>query len=328
MTDTKYDVLGIGNAIVDVIATASDDFVAGEGLTKGRMQLIDTDRAEELYARMNAGIEASGGSVANSMAGIASLGGRAAFIGKVADDELGKIYAHDMKAVGVHFATPPVFDAELPTGRSLILVTPDGERTMNTYLGAAGLLRSDDIDARLVESSKVIYLEGYRFDLPGTKAAFYRAAQLAKDSQRKVAVTLSDKFCVEGHRQHFIDLVNNYTDILFANDEEIQALYETDFSTACEILRDKIEIACITRGPAGSVIVSGDQTIAIKAEPIDKVVDTTGAGDLYAAGFLYGYTRGLPLAECGRIASLAAAEVIGHYGPRPEVKLAELIKAA
>ncbi len=327
MTETTYDVLGIGNAIVDVIATTDNAFIHEEGLTKGRMQLIDTARAEQLYARMNAGIEASGGSAANTMAGIASLGGAAAFIGKVAADTLGEIYAHDMKAVGVHFATP-VLKAGPPTGRSLILVTPDAERTMNTYLGAAVELTTDDIDAELVKAARITYLEGYLFDQPTSKAAFYKAAKLAHAAGNKVALTLSDRFCVDGHRQHFLDLVEAHVDILFANEGELEALYETRFDAARDIVRGKVEIACLTRGARGSEIVTAERMAHVRAEPVAKVVDSTGAGDLYAAGFLFGHTRGLNLEECGRIAAIAAAEVIGHYGPRPEVKLAALLQAA
>ncbi len=320
----EYDVLGIGNAIVDVLALAEEAFIAAEVLTKGTMQLIDTARAEQLYARMNPGVEVSGGSAANTMVGVASLGGKAAFVGKVADDPLGDIFRHDMNASGVHFATAPAL-GELPTGRCLILVTPDAERTMNTYLGAAGLLTQSDIDPVLVRAAKVTYLEGYRFDLPETKAAFFRAANLAREAGRKVGLSLSDRFCVEGHRAEFLDLIETHVDILFANEPEINALYETDFGHARETVREKVTVACLTRGAAGSVIISGADTIEVAAGRADRVVDTTGAGDLYAAGFLYGFTRDLPLAECGRIAAIAAAEIVSHVGPRPEVVLADLI---
>jgi sugar/nucleoside kinase (ribokinase family) len=324
-TPARFDVLGMGNAIVDVIARAEDDFIISEGLTKGTMQLIDTRRAHDLYARMNPGIETSGGSAANTMVGIASLGGRAAFLGAVADDTLGEIFRHDLKASGVH---PWLVSngTEPPTARCLVLVTPDGERTMNTYLGAAAQLGSAEIDQEIFGLASVLYLEGYLFSDEANRAAFNHAAAAAKAAGRQVALSLSDRFCVEGNRVELKALIANYVDILFANEPEITALYETaDFNQAVALVAQDVEIACLTRGAAGSVIVSGEKTIPIPAHSVVRVVDTTGAGDLYAAGFLYGYTQGKDLAECGRIAALAAAEVIAHIGPRPERKLSELL---
>ena len=286
------------------------------------MILIDTARAEELYGLMEPGTEVSGGSAANTMVGIASLGGSAAFVGKVADDQLGQVFAHDLIAAGVAFTAQPAKN-NLPTGRCLVLVSPDGERTMNTYLGAAGLLRASDIDEAQVAAAKIIYLEGYRFDLPETKQAFYRAAEIAGKAGRQLAFSLSDRFCVEGHRPEFKRLIDEHCDLVFANESEVQALYETeDFNSAAQQLANAVEISCITRGAKGSIICAKGEVIEIGSAPVDRVIDTTGAGDLYAAGFLYGYTRGLALGECGRIAALAAGEVISHIGPRPQVKLA------
>jgi sugar/nucleoside kinase (ribokinase family) len=328
MTPAKYDVLGIGNAIVDVIATAGDAFIAAEGLTKGTMQLIDAARALDLYGKMGPGVETSGGSAANTMAGIASLGGRAAFVGAVAEDELGRIFRHDLTAAGVHAALVSI-GAEPPTARCLILVTPDAERTMNTYLGAAALLGEAKLDPAILTEASVLYFEGYLFSSPENKAAFYHAAKVAKAAGRTVALSLSDRFCVEFHRTEFKTLIRDYVDILFANEPEITALYETGrFDEAARAVASDVEIACLTWGAAGSLIVSGGQAISVSAAPVARVVDTTGAGDLYAAGFLYGYTRGCSLAESGRIAALAAGEIIGHIGPRPEVKLSELLAAA
>jgi len=321
------DVVGIGNAIVDVIAKTDEAFLKTHGLTKAAMTLIDAERAESLYGVMGAGIEASGGSAANSMAGLASLGGRAGFIGKVRDDQLGGIFAHDIRAAGVQFQTPAATSG-LPTARCLIFVTSDAQRTMQTFLGASTDLGPADVDEAIIAAAAVTYLEGYLWDKPQAKEAFLRAAAAAHKAGRKVSLTLSDAFCVDRHRADFKRLVKDHVDVLFANEAEILSLYETaSFDEAVAQVRGDCDVAALTRSEKGAVIVAGDKTHAVAAEPIAKLVDTTGAGDLYAAGFLYGYTRALPLPVCGRIGAIAAAEIIGHYGARPEVKLADLVKA-
>ena len=323
----SLDVIGIGNAIVDVIAQTDDVFLNDNGLAKGAMTLIDAARAESLYKVMGSAVEASGGSAANSMAGLASLGGRAGFIGKVRDDQLGGIFAHDIRATGVSFATPAA-TAGLPTARCLIFVTSDAQRTMQTFLGASTDLSPADVDEAMIASAAVTYLEGYLWDKPQAKEAFIRAAAAAHKAGRKVSLTLSDSFCVDRHRADFRALVKDHVDILFANEAEILSLYETtSFDDAVSKVRADCDIAALTRSEKGAVIVAGDKTHAVAAEPIAKLVDTTGAGDLYAAGFLYGYTRGLPLPVAGRIGAIAAAEIIGHYGARPAVKLADLVAA-
>ncbi len=324
MSEATLDVLGVGNAIVDVLAEADDAFLAAEGIVKGGMTLIDTARATALYGRMNPGIEASGGSAANTMAGIASLGGKCAYIGKVANDQLGEVFAHDIRAIGVGFDTKPLSDGE-PTARCLVLITPDAQRSMNTFLGASALLESSDIDAALIRSARITYLEGYLFDRPEAKAAFFAAAKIAHDAGRKVALTLSDSFCVERHHAEFTKLLD-HVDILFANETEAEALTgETGFDAAIVALAKRCPIVCVTHGANGSVIVADGKTYKIPAAPIDRPVDTTGAGDLYAAGVLYGITAGLGIAEAGRIGSIAAAEAIGHVGPRPQRALKDLI---
>jgi sugar/nucleoside kinase (ribokinase family) len=319
-----YDVAGIGNAIVDVIAQCDDAFLAQEGLTKGSMALIDPARAASLYDAMASGIEASGGSVANTMAGIASFGGRAAYIGKVADDQLGRVFRHDMKAIGCVFTTPSL--AEGPaTAQSLINVTADAQRTMSTYLGACVELSSADVDPEIIEAAQVSYLEGYLFDPPEARRAFAKAAALAHGAGRKIAITLSDSFVVERHRAGLLGFIQTQCDIVFANAAEVCALFETDdFDAATKALTGMVEIAAVTRSEKGSVVASGGQLHEISAYPVEKIVDTTGAGDQYAAGFLYGLTQGLALPVCGQLGSLAAAEVIDHYGPRPQVSLREL----
>jgi sugar/nucleoside kinase (ribokinase family) len=325
MTQANLDVLGIGNAIVDVIAHAEEDFLEREALVKGTMTLIDAARAEALYQMMGPAIEASGGSASNTMAGIASLGGNGAYIGKVRDDFLGQVFRHDITAIGVRYETPAVTSGP-GTARCLILVTPDGQRTMNTYLGACVDLGPDDIDAEIVAAAEVTYLEGFLFDPPRAQNAFRKAAAIAHAAGHRVALSLSDPFCVGRHRDDFRDLVNGHVDILFANEAEICSLYEThDFAAAAAAVRGQVSIAALTRSAAGSVILTSDAEHRVAAAPVAHVVDTTGAGDLYASGFLYGLTHGLPLPICGEIGSLCAAEIISHVGARPEVKLSELV---
>ena len=323
-----YDVAAIGNAIVDVIAPAGDDLLAREQLSKGSMILIDQPRAEALYGAMAAGEEHSGGSAGNTIAGLASFGGKGAFIGKVAADALGEIYTHDMRALGAHFATAPLTNGTA-TGRCLINVTPDGERTMATFLGAAGEIDDDDVDATVIEASKTVYLEGYLFDPPGARRAFAKAAGLAHGAGRLIALSLSDAFVVDRHRETLLGFIETQVDILFANEGEICSLFQTDdFAAAAQAMRGKVRIAALTRGAMGSVVLSanGDHTVA--AEPVvGRVVDTTGAGDQYAAGFLFGLAGGRSLDICGRLGGLAAAEVIAHYGPRPDVSLRDLAAA-
>lgn len=326
MTNTRFDVIGIGNAIVDIIGRCDDSFISAHGTAKGSMQLVDGEHIAKLYAEMGPAIEISGGSAANTIVGIASLGGRTAFIGKVADDEFGHIFAHDIRAAGVHFATPPARNSA-PTARSLILVTPDGERTMNTFLGVSPELDHGEIDAELIKSSAIVYLEGYLFDRPEAKAAFRQAATIASAAGRRVALTLSDGFCVGRHRDEFMSLIRDSVDILFANESEITALYETsDFETAAARAIADTRLAALTRSEQGSVILSEGQRIEIPVEPVAEVVDTTGAGDLYAAGFLYGISTGKDLATAGRLGSMAAAEIITHLGARPETTLADLAR--
>jgi sugar/nucleoside kinase (ribokinase family) len=325
MTQAPIDVIGIGNAIVDVIARADEAFLEKEALVKGTMALIDAERADALYRIMGPGIEASGGSAGNTMAGIASLGGKGAYIGKVRDDLLGEVYRHDMTAQGVHFDTPAATSGP-GTARCLILVTADGQRTLNTYLGACVGLGPDDIDPGLIAAAEVTYLEGYLFDPPQAQAAFRKAAAVAHAAGRKVALSLSDPFCVERHRAAFRDLVDGHVDILFANEIEICSLYETaDFAAAAAAVRGHVAIAALTRSALGSVVLADGTQHVVGAAPVARLVDTTGAGDLYASGFLYGLTHGLPLPICGEIGGICAAEIIGHVGARPERSLAELV---
>ena len=328
MATATLDVVGIGNAIVDIIAHADDGFLAAASMGKGSMALIDEARAEAIYASMGPGLEMSGGSAGNTMAGIASLGGRAGYIGKIRDDLLGQVFRHDITSAGVEFPTPAATTGPA-TARSMILVTPDAQRTMNTFLGACVNLGTDDIDQPLIERAQVTYLEGYLFDPPQAQAAFSHAAQIAHQAGRKVSLSLSDSFCVMRHRRDFLELVDHHVDVLFANEAEIAALFETgDFDDAVARLGRLCDLAAVTRGAAGSVIVARDQIIEIPAAPVSRIVDTTGAGDLFASGFLYGLTQGKPLAECGRLASLAAAEIISHYGARPETPLKDYVRAA
>ena len=327
MPNQPLDVVGIGNAIVDVLAQADEAFLEAQDLAKGTMTLIDAARAESLYAAMGPAVEASGGSVANTMAGLASLGGRGAFIGKVRNDQLGGIFRHDIRAAGVAFATPAATEGP-PTARCLIFVTPDAQRTMGTYLGASVDLRTEDLDPDTIGRAKVTYLEGYLWDAPEAKAAFLEAARMAHGAGRKVALSLSDPFCVDRHRDSFIELIGGHVDVLFANDVEICSLFRVDdFDRALQEVRGHCEVAALTRGAKGSVVLRGSEVHLVDAEPVAKVVDTTGAGDLYAAGFLHGYTRGRGLYDCGRLGAIAAAEAISHFGARPETPLAELTAA-
>ena len=320
---SQYDVVAVGNAIIDLIQPVTDGFLAEEGIAKDAMTLIDEARADHLTARLSEAIVAAGGSAANTMTGIASFGGKAGYIGKVADDALGARFREEFRAAGVAFDTP-ARSAPPGTARSIIAVTPDGHRSMNTYLGASTLLNPEDIDAELIRAGETLFLEGYLFDRDEAKAAFVHAAEIARAAGRKVALTLSDKFCVDRHRVSFAHLVAGHVDILFANEAEILALYEQDdLNAAAAAAKRACPIVAITRSAAGSLIVTDGETITVPAVPTN-VVDSTGAGDQYAAGFLFGYARGRPLAECGALASLAAAEVISHVGPRPEQNLRAL----
>ena len=327
MTVTRYDVLGIGNAIVDVLARAEEDFLLRQGMRKGGMALIDADRAEAIYQAMGPAVEVSGGSAANTIVGVASLGARAAFIGKVKDDLLGRAFAHDIRAAGVTFATTPAADGA-PTGRCYVLVTPDGERTMNTFLGAAQDLHPADIDADMIAASAITYLEGYLWDPRNAKDAFLKAATIAHDAGRIVALTLSDAFCVDRWRDEFLHLMRSRTvDLIFANETELHSLYQTaDFDAAAAALRADVEAAVVTRSEKGCLVIGPDGTEAVPAFPVERVVDTTGAGDLFAAGFLCGLARGADDRTCGRLGALAAAEVIQHLGARPEASLKDLAR--
>ncbi len=321
MAETRLDVVGIGNAIVDVLSHATDQFLAENDLPKGIMTLVDAERAEALYQRTGPGVEVSGGSAANTIAGIAAIGGRAGFIGKVADDQLGAVFSHDIRALGVEFETANAVDGP-PTARCLILVTPDAQRTMTAYLGAAQEISAGDVDPAMIGVASVTYLEGYLWDPPGGKAAFRKAIEVCHKSGHKLSLSLSDPFCVDRHRADFLDLVAHHVDILFANEEEIISLYQVaDFDQALQHVRGRCEVVALTRSAEGSVILSGDEVQVIDAAPVERLVDTTGAGDLYAAGFLAALTRGRDLHDCGRAGSVAAAEVISHFGARPEAAL-------
>ncbi len=319
--------VGIGNAIVDVIARTEEEFLTRHRLRKGTMRLIVAAQAEALYEDMGPGIEMSGGSVANSIAGFAMLGGRAAFIGKVAEDQLGEVFAHDIRSLGVHFATPPA-PPPATTARSLILVTPDAQRTMNTYLGASQLLDENDLDEDLIGRAEIVYLEGYLWDPPGAKRAFRRAIEVAKRAGTRVAFSLSDPFCVSRYRREFLDLIDEGIDILFANEEEAKTLFKVETAEqARDALKSRVPLTALTRSEKGSWLIDR-QTGAvheIPAERVDRVEDTTGAGDLYAAGLLYGLIHGHPLPQAGRIAARCAAEVVSHYGARPETDLKRLV---
>jgi len=324
MNSPRFDVTAIGNAIVDVLARADDALLARHNLAKGAMSLIDGETAERLYSVMGPGTEKSGGSAGNTAAVVAGLGGRVAYIGKVADDQLGQVFTHDIRAIGVTYDTPPL-KGGLPTARSLIFVTPDAQRTMQTYLGATTQLGPEDVNMDYITSSKVVYLEGYLWDQPRAKKAMRDAAIKAQQAGVKVSLTLSDAFCVARFRDEFLELAEKHVDILFANESEILSLYQVDrFDDALQRVRKHCEIAALTRSEKGSVIVNGDEVHIIDAEKGVKVVDTTGAGDAYAGGFLYGYTQGVDLVTCGRLGGLMAAEVISHLGPRPEADLKKL----
>jgi len=332
MTDKntpRYNLITIGNALVDLLAHTDEAYLAAQkeafGMEKGSMNLVDEQRALALYTDMKDPIKMSGGSAGNTMACFASLGGKGAYIGKVANDGLGQTFAESLQTIGVHYGTMPLENGA-PTGRCMILVTPDGERTMNTFLGAAVELGPDDITEELISNGKVTYLEGYLYDPPQAMEAFIKAARLAHEAGRQVSLTLSDAFCVDRHREAFKNLVLHHIDILFANDVEIMSLYETDdLEQAIERASSECAVIAVTRGEKGSIIVNAGQRFETQAEAVTNVVDTTGAGDAYEAGFLYGFTEGMSMKECGRIASVAAAEVISHMGPRPETALATLI---
>jgi adenosine kinase len=325
MPDLKYDVLGIGNAIVDVIARAEDDFLVRHKMRKGTMALIDERRAEAIYDAMGPAVEISGGSAANTIVGVAGFGARAAFVGKVKDDELGRAFAHDIRAAGVAFDTPPAANGP-STARCYVMVTPDGERTMNTYLGAAQDLHPADVDPDMVTAAAVTYLEGYLWDPPHAKDAFRKAATIAHGAGRMVALTLSDAFCVDRYRAEFLELIRTGTvDLVFANERELHSLYQTaDFDTAVRALRADAKLAVVTRSEKGCVVLTNESSTAVPATPVERLVDATGAGDLFAAGFLFGLSRGYDDQTSARLGVLAATEVIQHIGARPEVSLKEL----
>jgi sugar/nucleoside kinase (ribokinase family) len=321
----RYDVVGIGNALVDVIAHADDAFIVKHELVKGSMTLVDTDRALYLYEALGGAIEMSGGSAANTMCGVASFGGSAAYIGKVSDDDLGRVFGHDCRAVGVQFRPGAPADGT-PTGRCIIVVTPDAQRTMNTYLGVSSLLCPTDIDTDTVAVGGVLYMEGYLYDRPEAKDAFRYAARVAHDNDRLVSLTLSDSFCVDRHRNDFRALVSDEVDVLFGNEDELMSLYEVEtMDEALQAVRRDCSLAVVTVGADGCIVVTPDDMLRVPAQPVDHVLDTTGAGDLFAAGFLYGYTRHRSLADCAQFGAIAAAEVISHVGPRPLVELRTLL---
>ena len=319
MTAPRYDILGIGNAIVDVLSRTEDDFLVSEGLHKGSMNLIDAERAEYLYSKMGPAIEASGGSAGNTIFGIASLGGHPAYFGKVANDQLGEIFTHDMRSLGAHFENEPLIGGA-PTARSMILISPDGERTMNTFLGACVELTEEDIDEEVVANSGITYMEGYLWDKENAKNAFRKAAKIAHEAGRQVSITLSDSFCVDRFRDEFLALIKTgQVDIVFANEPEVKSLYQTaDRATALNALRQDTKLSAVTLGDEGSVAISGNETHHVEACTIRELVDTTGAGDLYASGFLFGLSQDMSLEKCATLGNFCAAEVIQHIGPRPE----------
>ena len=322
--EVVYDVVGIGNALVDVISHADDWFITHHELVKGSMTLVDTDRALHLYRALGSAVQMSGGSAANTAVGVASFGGRAAYIGKVNRDELGDVFGHDLRAVGVHFR-PGRFNDDTPTGRCIIVVTPDAERTMNTYLGVSSMLAPGDVDEATVAAGAVLYMEGYLYDRPEAKEAFRHAAGVAHAHGRQVSLTLSDSFCVDRHRADFRGLVTDEVDILFGNSLELCSLYEVDsLDEAIRCVQADCSLAVVTIGAEGCLVVTPDGVFREAAVEVPKVLDTTGAGDLFAAGFLYGYTRQRSLSECARLGAIAAGEVISHVGPRPLVELRTL----
>ena len=327
-TEARYDIVAIGNAIVDVIAQASDEFLDEEQLVKGSMALIDANRAQELYRDMGPAREISGGSGANTLAGAATLGRQCALIAQVADDQLGEVFAHDIRATGIDFDVPPM-GKEPPTARCLIFVTKDAQRTMNTFLGASQFLPPAAVDAELIASGAILYLEGYLWDADEPKAAMALGIDIARKNGRKVAFTLSDTFCVDRHRAEFLELINGgKIDILFANEAEIQMLAKTDnFDAAVAETAAKVETLIVTRSEKGAIAVRDGKTTAVAAEPVEHIIDTTGAGDLFASGFLSGYVEQRSMEDCLTMGAIAAAEVISHYGARPEADLMELVKA-
>ena len=328
-TDTQntYDVVGIGNAIVDVISHEDEKFLDTHNLIKDSMALINTDTAVSLYNEMSPTVQSSGGSAANTMSGVASLGGKAAYIGKIRDDHLGEFFAHDINAAGVHFKVKPASEG-LPTARSMIIVTPDGSRTMNTYLGISTNLSKEDLDVQLLENAQILYCEGYIWDIETTKDTIRSAIGIAKGANRTISFTLSDSFCVSRHKDEWIDLINEQVDILFGNEDEIKELSGCGtLSEAAQWIQGKVKVACLTLAERGSIIVTEDEIIGVGAKAVNQVTDSTGAGDLYASGFLFGYARGLDLKICGELASIAAAEIITHTGARPLVPLKNLIES-
>lgn len=326
MVQAKLDVIALGNAIVDVIATVDDAFLTKLGAPKGGMTLIDAEQADAIYASMGPAREASGGSAANTAAGIASFGGKAGFIGRVRDDQLGGIFQHDIRAIGVDFTTAAATTG-MPTARCFVFVTPDAERTMMTFLGASTEMTPEDLGAQSLGAAKVLYIEGYLWDQPAAKAAVQKAADMARVAGAKVAFSLSDTFCVERHRAEFQSLIKDHVDILFANEGEIMSLFETtSFDEAAEAAAAVVEVAALTRGAEGSVALAEGKWVEVEAEVVDDIIDTTGAGDLYAAGFLYGWSNGRDLETCAKLGGLAAAEVISHLGARPETSLADLAR--
>jgi sugar/nucleoside kinase (ribokinase family) len=328
MTALPYGLCAVGNAIVDVLAHATDEFLQAEAITKGGMTLIDEARANALYGKMGQAIEASGGSAANTVAGFASFGGKAAFMGKVRNDQLGDIFRHDMQAMGVTYITPAA-QAGAATARCLVLVTPDAQRSMSTFLGASVGFSPQDIDPALIKAAEVTYLEGYLFDKPDAQLAFFETVRIASQAERKLALTLSDTFCVERHKQAFRNLIGSGIDVVFANQSEVLAITEAaTVPAAMAALREQCPLLVVTMGAEGALIAArGQEPIVVPAVPVAKLVDTTGAGDQFAAGFLYGLTQGRALAECGRLGACAAAEVISHFGPRPEKPLTAFLAA-
>ena len=328
MADIRFDVVGVGNAIVDVLSPADDAFLERHGIHKDVMQLVEADRAEDLTRLAREPVYKSGGSGANTIVGLGSFGARAAYIGKIANDDLGHQFMSEMMAAGIPFHTRPL-EAPPATARSIIFITQDGHRSMNTYLGASVMFAKQDVDAELIRASKILYLEGYLFDKEAAKEAFVYAASVAKAAGRKVAVTLSDRFCVERHRESFRHLVRGFADIVFANEAELLSLYQIeDFASAIRMLEADSVIAAVTRSEKGSVVLGDGAPVEVRAEPVERVRDTTGAGDQYAAGFLYGYANELPLMTCARLGHIAAAEVISHVGPRPEASYRALAQSA